>query len=179
MPDEYFIKICIMGSARELKTKMVNTFVGGKFTTSHLPTLGVDITTKQIKVNDFNVHLVLVDTIGQEFFGKLRSSYFRGASAAIITFEKVNRNSFHNVKDWFNELKKHLPQATFPIALVGFISDSEEITSFEGQGLAEELNVPYYETTPTDKATIEGIFHNLARKVVQNIIRTLACWDRD
>jgi len=46
-PDEYLLKICIIGSPDELKTRMTRTFAVGKFTTHYLPTLGVDITTKQ------------------------------------------------------------------------------------------------------------------------------------
>ncbi|MFX1286559.1 MAG: Rab family GTPase [Promethearchaeota archaeon] len=163
---EELLKICVLGST-EFKTSLIRRFAEGKFTTNYLPTLGVDIITKQIKVNNNEVNLILVDTIGQEFFDKLRPSYFRGASAAIITFEKVDQNSFHAVRDWYRELKKHHPQAAFPIALVGFITNSETIMKGEGMALAEELGLSYYEIKPTDKETIETILHDLVLKVLK------------
>ncbi|MFX1286606.1 MAG: hypothetical protein ACFFB5_23415 [Promethearchaeota archaeon] len=186
MPDEYFMKICIMGAARELKTRMVRTFAGEKFTTDYLPTLGIDITTKQIRVNNNKVKLALVDALEQPSY--------QGASAAIITFDKGDRNSFKAAKDFYMEVKRHLkPNKTksllimrrhprlfpeeeveeyessdvvIPIFLIGFITNSEEITTLEGQNLAEELKFFYYETKLTDKETIAKIFEDLAARVL-------------
>ncbi|MFX1508035.1 MAG: Rab family GTPase, partial [Promethearchaeota archaeon] len=119
MPAEYLLKVCILGFPGELKTDWVRRYAEGKFTTDYLPTLGVDITTKQIHVSCNNIKLILVDTANQEFFGKLRPSYYRGASAAIITFDKGDRDSFKAVKKHYNEFKKYIPQGLIPITLVG------------------------------------------------------------
>lgn len=202
MPAEYLLKVCILGFPGELKTDWVRRYAEGKFTTDYLPTLGVDITTKQIHVNCNNVKLILVDTASQEFFGKLRPSYYRGASAAIITFDKGDRDSFKAVKKYYYEFKKYIPQVSIPITLVGFITKSEpkastsfflkiqkqlkkirkwsdwfnneeiyeerEITSDEGQSLAEELGASYYETQTTlGGNTIESIFYNLVLQVLR------------
>ena len=45
-PDEYLLKICIIGIPDELKTRMVRRYAEGKLITDYLPSLGVDITTK-------------------------------------------------------------------------------------------------------------------------------------
>ncbi|MHA2075853.1 MAG: Rab family GTPase, partial [Candidatus Hodarchaeales archaeon] len=83
--------ICAIGSSDLEKTTLIRRFAEGKFTTNYLPTLGVDITTKKIQVDDNNIKLILVDTAGQEFFGKLRPSYYRGASACTIFFSLHKR----------------------------------------------------------------------------------------
>ena len=207
MPDEYLLKICIIGSPDKLKTTMARIFIEGKFTQDYLPTLGVAITTKQIHINNYDVRLILVDTSGKEFFGKDRPSYHRGASAAIITLDKGDRDSFKAVRSWYkeflneiNRLKRSRYQV--PIALVGFITKSEpkvdiaalkiqkrlkntdwinwgdieardddeeideEVTTAEGQSLAEELGPSYYETRPTDKEISGQIFHELSLRVL-------------
>ncbi|UCG02694.1 MAG: hypothetical protein JSW11_01630 [Candidatus Heimdallarchaeota archaeon] len=221
MLDEYLLLICIIGIPDELKTRMVRTFAEGKFTTDYLPTLGFDITTKQIQVDNSNIKLILVDTSGQEFFDELRSSHYRTASAAIITFDKGDRDSFIAVKKWYKEFvneinrfyKKqkttitdveHDPRMEVPIALVGFITKEEpitptflkiqkrldntgdwidwtnnkeiyeEITTAEGQSLAEELGLSFYETRPTDKKISEQIFHDLTLQVLRR--RTHQRW---
>jgi len=205
MPDEYLLKICMIGIPDKLKTKMIRIFTEGAFLIDYPSTLGVAVITKQIQVDGNNIKLIIVDTAGQEFFGKLRPSYYRDASAAIIIFDKSSKNSFHAVKDWYKEFKKHIPEASVPVALVGFITKSEskvdtptflkiqkrlentgewigwanneeinnneeiyeEITTDEGQSLAEELGLSYYETRPTDKKIIEQIFHDLTLKVIR------------
>ncbi|UCG00659.1 MAG: hypothetical protein JSW11_13695 [Candidatus Heimdallarchaeota archaeon] len=43
----------------------------------------------------------------------------------------------------------------------------EEITPEEGQSLAEELGLSYYETRPTDKKISGQIFHDWSLRVLQ------------
>jgi GTPase SAR1 family protein len=119
MPDEYLLKICILGIPDKLKTKIIRGFAEGKFTTNYLPTLGVDITTKRIEVQENHVKLIIVDTASQEFFSNSRPSYYRGASACLIFCALDDQTSFEVVPDFLAEFSKHIPQSTVPIALVG------------------------------------------------------------
>jgi hypothetical protein len=82
----FMFKICCMGAKK--KTELIRKIVSGKFTTNYLPTLGVDITTKRINTRGIISNVIVVDTAGQEFFGKLRPSYYRGASVGIIFVEE-------------------------------------------------------------------------------------------
>ncbi len=116
--NEYLLKICAIGSSNSEKTRIIRRFAEGKFTTNYLPTLGVDITTKKIQVDDNNIKLILVDTAGQEFFGKLRPSYYRGASACTIFFSLNKRETFHAVPLWLKEFRKHIPGSSIPISLI-------------------------------------------------------------
>ncbi|MHA1967034.1 MAG: Rab family GTPase [Candidatus Hodarchaeales archaeon] len=116
--NEYLLKICAIGSSDLEKTTLIRRFAEGKFTTNYLPTLGVDITTKKIQVDDNNIKLILVDTAGQEFFGKLRPSYYRGASACTIFFSLHKRETFNAVPLWLKEFREHIPDASIPITLI-------------------------------------------------------------
>ncbi|MFX1286091.1 MAG: hypothetical protein ACFFB5_20775 [Promethearchaeota archaeon] len=167
MPDEYLLKICLIGTPNELKTKMNRRFCGYQTGDHTRLVLGVGILTTQIQVTGNNIKLILVDTSGKEFFGEIRTSYYRGASAAIITFAKEDRTSFKAVKDWYKAFKRHIPESLVPIALVGFITESETVTTAEGQNLADELRVLYYESKPTDKKTVETIYHDLIIEVLR------------
>lgn len=165
MSDEELLKICVMGST-EFKTSFIRRFAEGKVTTNYLPTLGVDITTKQIQIDNYNVKLIVVDTIGQELDSRLRPSYYRGAAAFIIIFDKGDRDSFNAVNEWYKEFRKHIPHPSVPVALVGIITKSEDVTSDEGQNLADALNTLYYEIPHSGKG-FEQIFHDLTRKVLE------------
>ena len=166
MPDDYLLKICLIGYPSEVKTDWVRRFAEGKFTTNYLPIQGVDITTKQIQVDGNTIKLILVDTAGQKFFGKLRPSYYRGASAAIITFDKGDRDTFKAVKKWYREFKKHIPAVSVPIALVGFLAEPEVVTSEMGENLADELGLSYNEVSSYQADQLHQIIENLTRKVL-------------
>ncbi|UCG02721.1 MAG: GTP-binding protein, partial [Candidatus Heimdallarchaeota archaeon] len=180
-PPKELLKICLIGYPDELKNNWVRRFTEGKFTTSYLPTQGVDILTKLIQVDGNNIKLILVDIASQDFFRKSLASYYRGSSAAVITFDKSNSDSFNAVKDWYKEIKSIHP--SIPIVLVGFIPKKVNIPTFlkiqkarslppteeelyeeiitDEQSLAEELGLSYYETRPNDKRISEQIFHDL------------------
>ncbi|MHA2096747.1 MAG: Rab family GTPase [Candidatus Hodarchaeales archaeon] len=168
--DEYLLKISLVGKPGSVKTRFIRSFAEGKFDRNDLPTLGVDITTKKITIGNIQVKLILVDTAGQEFFGKLRPSYYRGASALIIFFDKCDPESFKIVPNWLQEFQRFIPTGV-PIALVGFITQcedgSKEVSPEEGQELATQLNMKYFEASPTDSQQAQEIFAYLAKTVIE------------
>ena len=168
--DEYLEKVCIIGSPEEVRHEWIRRFAEGKFPTNSpsymYPISGVDITTKQIQVDSNNVKLILTNIAGQEIFSKLRPNYYRGASAAIITFDKSDKDTFKAAKDYYEEFRKYISHPSVPVALVGFVTESEEVTTVEGQNLADELNASYYELTPTDTKITEKILHDLTKKIL-------------
>lgn len=173
--NEYMLKICVLGSVSELKTEFIHFFAEGKFNLHYvkeviMPTLGVDISIKIINVDDNEVKLILVDTAGQEFFGKLRPSYYRGASVATILFDKCDRQSFETLPNWLREFQKYIgPDVS--ITLVGLITqceeNSQEIPSEKGSKLAALFNMTYFGSSPTDRQKSYEIFSHLARQVIE------------
>lgn len=171
--NEYLLKICAIGSGSVGKTSLIRRFAEGKFETNYLPTLGVDITTKKIHIDDNQVKLILVDTAGQEFFGKLRPSYYRGASACLIMFALNDKKSFDSVPDWLAEFRKHIPDSSIPIALAGNKKDLEEerqVSVDEGKSMAETHGMTYKETSAKSPSgtEIEDIFQGLTKQVLSS-----------
>ena len=163
--NEYLLKICAIGSGNVGKTSLIRKFAENKFDTNYLPTLGVDITTKRIVVNNNPIKLILVDTAGQEFFGKLRPSYYRGASACSIFYNRSDRRSFEEVPKWLSEFHNYVTSKV-PLALIGITSHSEVVSSEEGLQLAKELNGSYFECLTSNGPQIERIFEFLAKKAI-------------
>jgi GTPase SAR1 family protein len=52
MEDEWVLKICSTGSYLVGKTSLIRRYAENKFDTNYIPTLGVDITTKRIVVDN-------------------------------------------------------------------------------------------------------------------------------
>jgi len=168
--NEYLLKICAIGSGSVGKTSLIRRFAEGKFTTNYLPTLGVDITTKKINIDNNKVKLILVDTAGQEFFGKLRPSYYRGASACLIMFALNEKTSYDAIPTWLAEFRKHIPDANIPIALAGNkkdLVDQRKVSYEEAKKLAEENDMTYHETSAVLGGNeIDEIFGGLTREAL-------------
>ena len=171
--NEFLFKICAIGSGGVGKTSLIRRYAENKFTKNYLPTLGVDITTKKIEIDGNNVKLILVDTAGQEFFGKLRPSYYRGASACLIMFALDDRKSFDEVVPvWLTEFRKHIPSKEIPIALAGNKKDKvddRKVTLEEAKNLAKSLDMSYYETSAKlGSPEISEIFQSLAKQFISH-----------
>ena len=163
--NEYLLKICAIGSANAEKTPLIRRFAENKFDTNYLPTLGVDITTKKIEINDNQVKLIIVDTAGQEFFGKLRPSYYRGATAAIIFFNRNNRESFLSISKILSEFQTYI-QPKVPLALVGITSTSNVVSTGEAEYVAKSLNLQYFECRSKTCPRLARVFIILAGQVI-------------
>ncbi|MHA2238845.1 MAG: Rab family GTPase [Candidatus Hodarchaeales archaeon] len=165
--DEYLLKICGIGHGNGLKTAFIQRFTENIFDVNYLPTLGVDITTKRISIDEMPVMIILVDIAGEEEFRKDRPSLYRGASALIIFFIKGDRQSFNNVVEWEKEFKNRI-SAPVPIAIVGFQAEEEEVTTEEADNLAEQLNSTYFECNPIlSGKEVNRVFQFLSRKVIE------------
>lgn len=161
MSDEYLLKVCITGST-DLKNDFTRTFSDW---ITPVPEVGFMVITKQIQVDGNTVKLILVAK--QEDTDFRPRSYYRGSSAAIITFDKSSWDSFNAVQNWFDELWEFIPKLSIPLALVGFLTDSEVVTKEEGQQFAEELDAHYFEIQPTNEEAIKEIFHELVLLVLK------------
>ncbi|MFX0207279.1 MAG: hypothetical protein ACFFDT_14930 [Candidatus Hodarchaeota archaeon] len=119
-----------------------------------------------MQVDDNKVKLIFCMINPSEWYQSLRPSYYRGTSACSIFFDKSDFKSFKTVPTWFTEFRKHIPDPTIPVALVGIITNFEQVTVEEGQTIAQTHNMCYYETQVTDYEQIRYIFHELTRQVL-------------
>ena len=164
--EEFMLKICAIGSVSAQKTEFIRRYADEKFDTDYLPTQGADITNKKITVNNEPVKLILVDTAGQEFFRKLRSSYYRGASVVIIFFSKGDRKSFEEVPEWKKEFEEHIAPP-LPSVILGLQAETEEVTTKEAKQLAKRLGATYFECHPKlEGEKVAAVFHSLAQQVI-------------
>ncbi|MHA1967827.1 MAG: hypothetical protein ACW964_08500 [Candidatus Hodarchaeales archaeon] len=160
--NEYLLKITIAGTPFVQIGNMIQKFTGWK---GQHPELGVEIATKKIRVDNNNVKLILpYPTVPYTLALKLRPSYYRGASAIIICFDKSSIESYMTaVQDILKEARKHTHDSKLPFALVGFTTPSDAVTTHEAKEIAAKKNVSYFEITPTDRKAIKKIMFHLTR----------------
>ena len=70
------------------------------------------------------------------------------------------------MESWFKQIKMHANENVVKI-LVGNKSDSprRQVSFEEGQNLARDLDVPFFETSAKENSNIEGCFMLMAREV--------------
>ena len=167
MKNEWVIKICSVGSYQVGKTSLIRRYAEGKFELDYIPTIGVDITTKLISVNQQPVKLLLMDTAGQEIFGKIRPTYYEGALGCLIVYDITRRGTFEELDRWIKEFRSVTGDKT-SIIIIGNKIDLEnqrEIDKEEGAEFADKKGLPFYEcSAKLGGAVIEKIYTDLIQQ---------------
>jgi len=122
---DLYLKLIIVGDSGVGKTNILTRFTKNVFNHENKTTIGVEFASKVIKIQDHILKLQIWDTAGQERFKSLTVAYYKGSRGAIIVFDVTKRESFENVINWLNDIKKNGDKETI-IILVGNKNDMEE-----------------------------------------------------
>ncbi|MFX0030793.1 MAG: Rab family GTPase [Candidatus Hermodarchaeota archaeon] len=139
------IKIIIVGEPAVGKTSLVKKFVSGQFLKDYLSSIGTNIYTKKVKLdNETTVNLQLWDIAGQERWINMRRSYYSGARGVLIVGDLTRRNTFEQIeKFWVQDIKSFC--STVPLILLANKTDlsnkleEQEIISLGKRIKAEEV----------------------------------------
>ena len=105
---------------------------------------------------------------GQEQFKRIWPDYLIDSNAGIIVFDITNRESFINVKNWYNTITR-VAIPNLILILAGNKVDLEadrEVSHEEGQSLANEFGVSYIETSAKTNEKIDDVFEWVALQII-------------
>lgn len=132
------------------------------------------------------------DTAGQERFRTITSSYYRGAHAVLVVFDVTVEESFQNVRKWLAELdavnNAHSAHASrgngnsgglgsgssfarhtqvLLVANKTDLSRSRVVESHRIASFAEELGLPFVESSAKSNVNVSEAFHSIAQAFVE------------
>ena len=167
IPSEMIFKIIIIGDLSSGKTNIISRYISNKFIQDSQPTIGVEMFSKEFKINEDTVIAQIWDTAGQEKYYTLTSSYYKGAKGALIVYDVSQRNTFLKVEKFVNDLKENCDKRVYTI-LVGNKIDLEEnrtVSTEEGKSLANKLKMGFYEVSAKDGTGINNLFQKIVNEV--------------
>ena len=86
-PYDFVTKVILVGESNVGKTNILSMYCNGVFNSQSKSTLGVEFSTKTLKVKDINLRMQIWDTAGQERFRSVTRSYYRGAAGCILVYD--------------------------------------------------------------------------------------------
>ncbi|XP_026531660.1 ras-related protein Rab-28 [Notechis scutatus] len=112
------------------ETSLATRFVHDTFGKQYKQTIGLDFFLKRITLpGNINVTLHVWDIGGQTIGSKMLDKYIYGAQAVLLVYDVTNQQSFENLENWHNVVKKVNEESeTQPrVALVGNKIDLEHL----------------------------------------------------
>lgn len=175
---DYLCKMLVIGDSGCGKSSLLTRFSDDEFNTGYASTIGVDFLVRTIDVGAKRVKLQMWDTAGQERFRTITTSYYRGAHAVLIVFDVTQEDSFRNVKRWVSELETinagAIGQTATQVMLVANKVDltrQRVVESHRIEELAQELHIPFIETSAKTNLNVQEAFTKIASSFVRQRMR--------
>ena len=144
-PDyDYLFKLLLIGDSGVGKSCLLLRFADDTYTESYISTIGVDFKIRTIT-----------------------SSYYRGAHGIIVVYDVTDESTFANVKQWLQEIERYACEGVNKL-LVGNKADltSSKAVDFDAaKQLADELGIPFLETSAKDATNVEQAFLTMAKQI--------------
>ena len=162
-------KIILLGDTSVGKTSLIVRFCDSKFFEVSTSTIGVDTKTKYVRYNGQKIELEIWDTAGQERFKSLAKNCFQGADGIILMYDITNKKTFHNIKNWYNNIKDSIDINKVALIIVGNKIDlpEKEVKKEITEKYCEENNLELIETSCKNNENVEETFKFLIEKMIQ------------
>ena len=104
----------------------------------------------------------------EQFRNALVTRYYRNADGIILVYDITRRSTFENIDLWLTEVRTYVGLDKVKVALIGNKLDQSakrEVSSAEGQALADRHGMSFYEFSakdPKQLSKLEEIFTILA-----------------
>ena len=167
----YLLKYIIIGDEAVGKSNILLRYAQNQFKPEYKVTVGVEFGARNIMINDVVYRAQIWDTAGQERFRSITRAYYRNSVCALIVYDVCNRESFYNVQRWIEDCRAQaFPKIMF--VLVGNKCDKEnerEVQYNEGESLAKEVGMMFYETSALTGQGIETVFTDTINIIAERI----------
>lgn len=160
-------KVMALGHAGVGKTSLIIRYTNGVFDPVYRSTIGVDFFVKHVTLLGQDVDVQIWDTAGQERFRAMSPSVYRKVQGVLLVFDVCDMSSFRSVSMWMKEITA--AEGDVPMILVGNKCDRKLdrlITPAQGREKADELRIPYFETSAREDSGVTAVFEALIGAVV-------------
>ncbi|MCE7742189.1 MAG: GTP-binding protein [Candidatus Heimdallarchaeota archaeon] len=99
-------KVVLAGDGAVGKTSIREKYMGRGFEASYLKTIGADFASKKIQTDEDSIAFQIWDLAGQESYQAVRSTFYKGAAAAILVFDCQDPKTMTNLSSWLEEASK-------------------------------------------------------------------------
>ena len=165
---DFQFKIITLGDPGVGKTSIIRRYSDDEFEENYCSTIGIDVKTKLLEIDEQKIRLQIWDTAGQDKFRTISKTYYRGARGIALVFACNDEKSLNSLKSWMKQIEAYSDDSTVKI-LIGNKTDTWKrvISNEQGKWVAEEYNIQYFETSAKTGENIDIAFFFLAQEMLK------------
>lgn len=167
MSKPSIVRLLTLGDSGAGKSSLLLRYTQNEFTHEYMPTIGIDFRLKTIEVKGKTIKVQVWDTAGQERFRTITHNYYRGAHGIALVYDTTHRGSFDNIRKWIQDVHTYAENSV-NLVLIGNKIDLEQkkvVETDEGQALADEYDIKFFETSAKAGTNVDEAFTTLVTSV--------------
>lgn len=158
----------LVGDSGVGKTNLLTRFSKNEFNLESRATIGVEFATRTIETETGDVIKAQIwDTAGQDRYRAIASSYYRGATGALLVYDITKKRTFENIERWLTELRTH-GQENMTLMLIGNKTDlakMREVQTEDAANYAEREQMALIETSALDSSNVNMAFECIIKEI--------------
>ena len=131
--------------------------------------IGFDFKNKYLDIDDKKIKVQINDVNGNERYRNNVRLAYKGVNGFILVYDISDDISFKHIKDWLENLNENgNDQNKYCKILIGNKSDRDsnrKVQEEEGKELANQYNMPFFETSSKNGENVDNIFNFLINKI--------------
>ena len=163
------VSIILLGESKVGKTALIRRFDNDTFTTEFYCTLGTDFITKTVTTSSETIQAQIWDTAGQERFMTITKSFYQKADGILLVYDMTERESFDKLHTWFSSIHSNTSERVpkYLVANKVDLAEDRKVTQEEGQDIAKEFGMKYFETSAKTKFNVAKVFEEIIEKTYE------------
>ena len=161
--------VVLLGGSKDGKTSILNAKNGLNFEEETLSTIGIESFSEEKIINENIIKFKLYDTPSQERYRSTLTSPITISDGIIIVFGVDESYIVRGLDEWYNTIKENVDIKEKVIYLVGnkIDIDNRIISKEEGQKLANEKNMKYFETSAKTGEGVNDVFNEIYNDIYE------------
>ncbi len=170
---KWAIKLTVLGDQAVGKTSLIDKYITNSFNQNYQPTLGVNIVTKDIRIQEDNseIRLLLWDIAGQDKYELTRQMFFQGCAGTLLVYDMTRYSTFQRIASkWLEDFKNYgrLDGVYLLIGNKSDLKDSIKVSSEEGKLFSKKIEaVEFIETSAKYGENVEKAFKTIVSHVLR------------
>ena len=165
-------KVLLLGNSYVGKTCILLRFSEDSFNENYELTIGLNYRIKTLNIDNNPIKMQIWDTSGEEKFKAIAKNFYRGAHGVLLIYDICEKNSFLDVRDWIEQIVENTDNDNMVMILCGNKCDKEKeriITKEEGEDLAKNYGIPFFECSAKNNTNINEMFNTMAQNIYSKI----------
>ncbi len=170
--SDYKFKIIVIGDAGVGKTSLVSRFAGLDVSESYMSTIGVEVNSTLLTIDERVIKLQFWDTAGQETFSSMIKSYYKGVVGVYLVVDLTNKYSIKRINHWLHEfIENKTDGLEAKIIVLGNKADSlrRKYTREEMERMMKRKKLEYIETSALIGLNTQTAVVSMGNYIYKNI----------